>query len=219
MRLRSFGLASAAMLCAVACGKEVAAPPAPAAPAPPAGAAGVTWTKLGDVSFPSKAALAADPTYVDDPKVALKVGLDRTDWEAWYAVDADEPGRIAQLALVRPGARPEGAAGDVFGGAFDLVGVDSGQAGFFDPAHAGKDDEAVEPFADLSTKEPLGRWYLMCCARTLTKPGVGLVPFGVVSSSGMGDGGYEVFIRRDAAKAIEVVRIDFLPDDEDDEAK
>jgi len=201
--------------------EKTSASPAPApTPAPAPVARNETkvrklgWKKLGDVSFPSKRALAIDPSYVPDAKLGVTIPLDRADWEAWYALDPREENRVAQLAIVRAGARPDGVRGDAFGGALETVGVDSGQAGFFDPAHAGKDDEAVAPFADLKTKKPLARWYLMCCARTLGKRPAGLVPFGVVSSSGWGDGGYEVFVRRDAAGAVEVVRIDFIPDEE-----
>jgi hypothetical protein len=160
------------------------------------------------VNVPSKAALAVDPGYEDEPDLGVRIDLGAADWEAWVADMPQDRGRIGQLALVRPGARPEGDFGEAYGGDLDVVGVDSGQAGFFDPAHAWKDESAVPPFADLGVD--LSKWYRMCCARTLGPGlGAGLVPHGVVSSSGWGDGGYEVFVRKDAAGGIETVRIVF----------
>ena len=71
------------------------------------------------------------------------------------------------------------------------VGVDSGQAGIFDLKHF-KDDGIVanvervggEP---ICADEP---WYSICCDRTLSEEGAGIIPFGCVSSSGYGDGSY-----------------------------
>lgn len=67
------------------------------------------------------------------------------------------------------------------------VGVDSGQAGIFDRAHY--QDQAV--VSDVP--DPIGedRWYNACCHQTLhTEHHAGVIPYGVVSSSGYGDGGY-----------------------------
>lgn len=48
----------------------------------------------------------------------------------------------------------------------------------------------------------------MCCDKTLSKTGAGIIPFGVVSSSGMGDGTYTCRVgKRDAE--ICLIEIDF----------
>ena len=65
------------------------------------------------------------------------------------------------------------------------VGVDSGQAGFFDSSHYQDDsiiDDRSTDYGDI--------WYSHCCHVTLARPKAGVIPFGVVSSSGFGDGGY-----------------------------
>lgn len=67
------------------------------------------------------------------------------------------------------------------------VGVDSGQAGIFDRAHY--QDQAV--VSDVPDPISDDRWYNFCCHQTLkTEHNAGVIPYGVVSSSGYGDGGY-----------------------------
>jgi hypothetical protein len=66
--------------------------------------------------------------------------------------------------------------------------VDSGQAGFFDSAHFNDESAVTETIADPLTGENV--WYDLCCDRTLKEPFAGIIPFGCVSSSGFGDGGY-----------------------------
>lgn len=81
------------------------------------------------------------------------------------------------------------------------VGVDSGQAGIFDYSqyHGGEDD-----YGD-------GGWYDLCCQTTLSKPhSAGVVPGGVVSSSGFGDGGYTCEIAKNDDGQIVGVKITFI---------
>lgn len=84
------------------------------------------------------------------------------------------------------------------------VGVDSGQAGFFDLSHfKGGQDE----YGD-------GGWYDQCCDLTLGPAG------GVVTSSGFGDGSYRCYVARDngqivAAKIVFVLREEEYVDEEE----
>lgn len=67
------------------------------------------------------------------------------------------------------------------------VGVDSGQAGIFDKAHY--QDQSI----DFDVPAPIcnDHWFNVCCHQTLnTEHYAGVIPYGVVSSSGYGDGGY-----------------------------
>ena len=94
------------------------------------------------------------------------------------------------------------------------VGVDSGQAGIFDMAHYRHDRiaEAVQRLMQESIcpEEP---WYSLCCDRTFgSEMGAGIVPYGVVSSSGIGDGAYRCFTRKDRGSHIIGVRIVFITD-------
>lgn len=82
------------------------------------------------------------------------------------------------------------------------VGVDSGQAGVFDDARYPSDPGESS-------------FYDKCCRLTLAKSGAGVLPFGVVSSSGFGDGGYEATIRRDAAGLCYRISIEFIGEEGD----
>lgn len=85
------------------------------------------------------------------------------------------------------------------------VGVDSGQAGFFDSAHY-QDDTSV-PEGD----ETYGSlWYSHCCNITLSRTQSGVMPYGVVSSSGFGDGGYDCHYWATAAGHIVKAEIVFI---------
>lgn len=68
------------------------------------------------------------------------------------------------------------------------VGVDSGQAGIFDDKHY--QDNSVFDGMPAAEFDPDNSWYSHCCDITMSPLGAGVLPFGVVSSSGYGDGGY-----------------------------
>jgi len=104
------------------------------------------------------------------------------------------------------------------------IGVDSGQAGVFDAAHY-KNDADYEGFKFEWPESPLtgeGAFYDACCDVTLceTKDGGGVVPFGAVSRSGFGDGGYDLYIAKDEDGQIVATKIVFIDldaqDDDDD---
>ena len=67
------------------------------------------------------------------------------------------------------------------------VGVDSGQAGFFDDAFYQNDTVFEELPAPGFAIGDL--WYRHVCDITLSKMSAGVLPYGAVSSSGFGDGG------------------------------
>ena len=116
------------------------------------------------------------------------------------------------------------------------VDVDSGQAGIFDAEHF-KDDESVKGCSRVSDSPPICEeepFYSICCDRTcdrtLSDIGAGVIPYGVVSSSGCGDGSYDCYAIRDDDNEIIAICIDFgllheepvdendyYDDDEDDE--
>jgi hypothetical protein len=93
------------------------------------------------------------------------------------------------------------------------VGVDSGQAGFFDASRYPTDPAELE-------YEP-GRFYGECCELTLDNnlPGGGVIPqgFGVVTRSGFGDGSYSCRIIRDTDGQVIAASISFIAEEEDEE--
>lgn len=88
------------------------------------------------------------------------------------------------------------------------VGVDSGQAGFFDDAFYQNDtifeEQPTPGFAigDL--------WYRHVCDITLSKMSAGVLPYGAVSSSGFGDGGYTCYTHADENGVIDFAFIVFI---------
>jgi hypothetical protein len=94
----------------------------------------------------------------------------------------------------------------------DVV-VDSGQAGIFDLEHY-FDDSVIEEEPKFDCDH--NKWYRACCEQTLTKMSAGIISFGVVSSSGYGDGSYIVNIIKNNDGKIIAIKIDFcLGDDEE----
>lgn len=91
------------------------------------------------------------------------------------------------------------------------VGVDSGQAGIFDTKHFKRDADAtgLERMSD-DVIRPEDPWYSMCCDRTLCDESAGVIPFGAVSSSGYGDGGYPCFAKRDGKGRVIGIGIMFI---------
>ena len=90
------------------------------------------------------------------------------------------------------------------------VGVDSGQAGLFDCLHYRDDTVAVE-HPNVSRKDAGKLWYMQCCCQTLTREAAGVLPYGVVASSGYGDGFYDCFVGRNCDGKIVRVEIEFIP--------
>ena len=98
------------------------------------------------------------------------------------------------------------------------VGVDSGQAGFFD----------LEPFAAQSATEEenggynqdteYGKFYRSICEQTSNESGesFAIVPFGAASSSGFGDGGYSLYFLCDKDGLVVEAIIIFIREDEEE---
>ena len=98
------------------------------------------------------------------------------------------------------------------------VGVDSGQAGIFDAAHY--QDASVVPkvgHKHLFEGAEADPWYDYCCDITLSSQSAGILPFGCVSSSGFGDGGYDCYFWRNSEGQIVRVEIEYIVEDDDDE--
>lgn len=89
------------------------------------------------------------------------------------------------------------------------VGVDSGQAGIFDMEHY-KDDSVI---GDLPCEFDHD-WYGMVAHVTLKdERQAGTIPFGVVSSSGYGDGGYDCFTAKVNGRVV-AIKIIFIPEEQ-----
>ena len=94
------------------------------------------------------------------------------------------------------------------------VGVDSGQAGFFDDAH----------YQDATVLSGMAKpafisddvWYGHCCDITLSRIGAGVMPYGVVSSSGYGDGSYVAYKHLNHEGQVDFLFVVFIEEEEED---
>ena len=102
------------------------------------------------------------------------------------------------------------------------VGVVSGQAGVFDDKYY-KDVKVVANMTDAQRMCPDKKvcaddpWYSFCCDRTLSQQHAGVIPFGAVSSSGFGDGGYTCYYHEDISGQADAIKIIFINDEESED--
>jgi len=101
---------------------------------------------------------------------------------------------------------------------FDF-GVDSGQFGFFDKEFYRNDEKAKDlpkyNFGDDFDNEDGDVWYRACAEITLSGDQWGVLPNGVVSSSGYGDGSYRVFGQKDKNGEYVAFQVIFIDNEEE----
>ena len=101
------------------------------------------------------------------------------------------------------------------------AGVDSGQFGFFDFAHYRNDESAKalpkQDFGENYDVQEGDAWYRACSNLTLGDEQWGVLPNGVVSSSGFGDGSYDVYGYKDAYGEYVAFAVVFIYDEDDEE--
>lgn len=100
-------------------------------------------------------------------------------------------------------------------------GVDSGQFGYFDHEHYRNDESAKdlpkEYFGEGWDEEAGDVWYRACAVITLADVSWGVLPHGVVSSSGYGDGSYPTYgIKDENGEYVAFITI-FIGMEEEDE--
>ena len=89
------------------------------------------------------------------------------------------------------------------------IGVDSGQAGFFSMETYRNDEVFMEKSnCGFNNDSDGDHWYNHMCDRTLTDISWGTYPNGIVSSSGIGDGSYELRVAKHKGKIVGMV-LDF----------
>ena len=179
---------------------------------------GVTKTlELGAFEVVSGRLAVSDPCY--DTDVWCRGELENVMNGIWHATAVEVytgswGRRIARLIAVHENYMDEKMSKGRCAG-FE-VGVDSGQAGLFDASHY-RDDSVIPNPKPMLTEEPAAVWYKRCCDITLSPPCAGVLPYGVVSSSGYGDGGYDCFVCRNECGQIIRAEIVFIPKEDGDE--
>jgi hypothetical protein len=156
--------------------------------------AGAKVKRLGSFALASGKMVISDPCYNRDVWCSGELTrVAKGNWNAFaFFREIMEGTGVRVSALLglhdsyEPGAKPEWVEEPID------VGVDSGQAGFFDSFSYKNDDLlkklGIEPEpGDIADDE---LWYSYCCRITLSDKQAGVLPGGAVSSSGMGDGSY-----------------------------
>jgi hypothetical protein len=166
--------------------------------------------------------VASDPCYTLDPPTWCMGVIENVKKGTWLAeIETSDEGawgeRIARLRIEHINANRTYQMQQV-----DMDGgVDSGQFGFFDKNfyrndEASKDLKKYDFGRDVQEKESGEEWYRACCELTLAKESWGVLPQGVVSSSGFGDGSYPVFGEKDENGEWVVFEVVFIDEEEDE---
>lgn len=158
----------------------------------------MNFDSLGNFEITSGAMQATDPCYTGGGGVLLN-NVKNGVWKAYTILDNGTNNEIVvhhvdhSLALgdfVR--YEPQNMYG--------AIGVDSGQAGFFD--------------AETLANHNHDHFYEEVCNLTLGTLGAGVIQYGAVSSSGWGDGSYDLFIATHNGQIV-AARIDFIGENDD----
>lgn len=178
---------------------------------------------FADVQAEIDAALAAEPD--EEKRQKLRERLERLknfrndsklrEFSDSYGNPDDWKGRIAYLHI-RHADEDLNLSIEGFEKMGFSVGVDSGQAGFFDQA---KFELVASSGNNHRNDTPEHEdFYEACGEKTLGSESWGVVnSMGAVSSSGYGDGGYPLYVRRDEDGKIVEARIVYISDQPDEE--
>lgn len=109
-------------------------------------------------------------------------------------------GRVAELQIVQENYT---TASKMWESAGFSVGVDSGQAGFFDAAL----------YPEWSEEN---NFYDTICKGTLSENQYAVVPFGIASSTGYGDGEYKCYVAKNIEGEVIAAKIVFIGDEDEE---
>lgn len=148
------------------------------------------------------------------------------EWNGYIEID-EKSGRVAVLRACHSDLSAEELDKCKWEQCNGSIGVDSGQAGIYDSMYF-RDNSLVGdyPLAKYITNiDKKGeKWYSMCCQQTYDENDfskrAGIIPYGVVSSSGWGDGCYDysVNIQNNIVQAVEILFMyKYKKEDSDDE--
>jgi hypothetical protein len=174
---------------------------------------------LGSFQLSSGQMAVSDPCYdrstSDDLRGELK-NVKTGTWNA-FSFQGDVPSwgeRIHELQVLHQTVSYETASNSTWSReeSFD-VGVDSGQAGFF--------DNSQYPYGNIGEYGETETFYGRVCETTLNESSGGIIDnFGVASSSGYGDGCYQCYTLRNEQDEIIGAKIIFIaPESEENDVE
>lgn len=169
---------------------------------------------VGNFECVSGGFIVSDPCYEVNSNVVNRLSnAKKGTWSA-YIVQDDEGVNLSLTVLHSSVAKLNDSNWDTTN---FTVGVDSGQAGVYDEKYFGDDSIlSKDPQFEFPFEKDGDRWYAFNCDLTLSKIGAGIVPYGAVSASGYGDGGYECLIQKQGNEivAVKIIFIDEIDEDE-----
>lgn len=190
---------------------------------------------LGSFDIDNNKIVISDPSYEFDEKTykhdtwklnALISNAKKGKWQAWlYQHNYKKGGKrnavlyAIHASIINENDTPDKIKNQKWEKIMDL-GVDTGQIGIHDINHFRNDLDAnnkklAEYIKPDDMKDPGEKWYAMVCAVTYNDnpSNAGIIPYGVVSSSGWGDGIYELYSLTNENNVIGL-KIIFIRDDQ-----
>jgi hypothetical protein len=174
---------------------------------------------LGSFQLGSGQMAVSDPCYdrssSDDMRGELS-NVKNGTWNA-FSLRGDVPmwgDRIHELQVLHESISYEAASNDTWTQEKSFhVGVDSGQAGFF--------DNAKYPYGNIGEYGETETFYGRVCETTMGGSSGGIIEdFGVASSTGYGDGCYQCFVLRNEQDEIVGSKIIFIsPESEENDVE
>lgn len=173
--------------------------------------------EIGKFKLESGIIRASDPCYDKNVWCSGTFEAENGEWDVYIEKkDIDGWGkRIAELSIFHKNHNQFR-----YNGAWELSkitgGVDSGQFGFFDDKYYGDDDTVKdnELCNIIDIKKSGDKWYSVCCNNTIGDKFVGVIPFGCVSRTGLGDGNYPIYTITIENKVV-AAKVIFIGDEEE----
>jgi hypothetical protein len=162
---------------------------------------------IGTFELTDKNVIISDPCY--DVGTWCQGELNNVKTGVWNAyIKESEDGSIAELIVCYIGVNDISKLDNKWNLESFTIGVDSGQAGFFQKDKYRNNSTSLDMPSYFPEKDD--RWYGVCCNITLSRQGAGVLEGGVVSSSGYGDGCYDMYTIEEEGEvvAMKIVFID-----------
>jgi hypothetical protein len=170
---------------------------------------------LGTFQNVSGTFIVSDPCY-EIGKIFIQGQLENVQIGDWFAeiikfVDDEDYEAIAEITVKHVSINEKDDKDINWNKCNFVVGVDSGQAGIFDKQYYNCEDYSSK---HPECKNDFGesKWYYACCDITESDEQAGIIPHGVVTRSGYGDGAYECYSNINNDNKINAIKIIFVAD-------
>jgi hypothetical protein len=169
--------------------------------------------EIGTFKINTQEVMVSDPCYtIDSWCQGIIKPMVKGNYRAFVDIsdEGDWGERVARLKIVHEEHSPKTECQERTN--ID-VGVDSGQAGFWDIVAYRNRQLVPEEYHYADHAE---RWYEMCCRGTDAEDKASVQPFGVVSRTGYGDGRYNCYVGRNARGLVVAAEIVFIGDEDEE---